>query len=232
MVGTVTETVLFSAKLTNTVSSPLKWGSAYKIDGLGLGDWDYITFTLVASSGQIFVSQGECCGSSMLIPGEYARTPVMCDACCGGHPREVILTKHNPTIYLDVSTPQTYLLAQYHGDPLGKAENALEATKAHVIATDLIGAMPLNLTASQRGCPNLTPFATFGLPCNVLGFDPNLPRDPRATVELTGCDDSIIAYIYPTPVEGATAEVLGCGDTVIGYAVNNVANTGNCGKCK
>lgn len=231
MAAPITDPVIFSAKKTNPISQALNGASCYKIVGFGLGDWDYITFTLVAGGGSISTTQGECCSDVKVNIGEYGREPLLCEACCGGRPRPVILTKHNNTVFIDVSTPTTYVLAEYHGDPLAQSPNMLENTTVHVLAYSVEGGMPTNLTASQRGCPNLLPFATAPLPCGLVGYASSLPRDPRATVALKDCQGTPYAYIYPVPYEGATAPVKICTGEILGYAVNNNNNNGDCNRC-
>lgn len=64
---------------------------------------------------------------------------------------------------------------------------------------------------------------SYPLPEGGWAFRPSDDVDPRATTEIKDCDDNVIAYLYPEPIEGAQTPVLACPDCdgeVLGYAVN------------
>lgn len=55
-------------------------------------------------------------------------------------------------------------------------------------------------------------------------FSPYDNKDPAATVEVKGCDNEVVGYIYPEAGPGHTIPVRSCtedGSVVIGFAVNN-----------
>lgn len=55
-------------------------------------------------------------------------------------------------------------------------------------------------------------------------YGPYDNKDPKATVEVTGCDGTIAGYIYPTAGPGHTIPVKSCGDggtKIVGFASNN-----------
>ena len=69
-------------------------------------------------------------------------------------------------------------------------------------------------------------FATIPLPDGGLMYEDGR-QHPGATVAVKNCEDDVLGWIYPDPVEGATTPVfIGCdggcglGDEILGYAVD------------
>lgn len=55
-------------------------------------------------------------------------------------------------------------------------------------------------------------------------FSPFDHKDPAATVEVKGCDNEVVGYIYPEAGPGHTIPVRSCteeGTVIIGFAINN-----------